>query len=213
MVRKHFFVISVVCILVFCSVNVAFADLSVGVKEGDWIEYTVDYTGSPVAGHDVVWARMEVLEVQGPSITVRITSRFSDGATEQLNTTLNLETGHLIDNFIIPANLHEGDTFFDENLGNVTIAEALQRTYAGAIRTVLSASISDNTYFWDQATGVSVEGNTETSDYKMHTIVENTNMWRPTEEQDWMLLIVIALIVSIAVALVIVLWSKNKNHS
>lgn len=199
-------------ILVLSLINVAFVDLSVGVKEGDWMEYKVSYTGSPVAGHDVVWARMEVLEVQGTNITVRITSKFFDGSTEQLNTTLNLETGHLIDNFIIPANLTEGDTFFDENLGNVTIAKALQRTYAGAIRTVLSASTSENTYFWDQATGVSVEGNTETPDYTIHTIVDDTNMWRPTEEQDWMHLVATVLIVSIAV-IVIVVWSRHKKHS
>jgi hypothetical protein len=212
MPKTHFLIIFA-GILLLSLVNVAFADLPVGVKAGDWIEYTVSYTGSPVAGHDVVWARMEVLEVQGPTITVKITSRFSDGTTEQLNTTLNLETGHLIDNFIIPANLTVGDTFFAENLGNVTITKAEQRTYAGATRTVLSASIDENTYFWDQSTGVSVEGNTATSDYTMHTIVEDTNMWQSQEEQESLRLIVSVLILLIAVAIVIVIWSRYKKHS
>lgn len=212
MARKLAFII-IACILVHSLASVAFADLSVGVKKGDWIEYKVSYTGSPVAEHDVVWARMEVLEVQGPSITVRITSTFSDGSTEQSTTTLNLETGHLIDNFIIPANLNVGDTFFAENLGNVTITKAEQRTYAGATRTVLSASTSENTYFWDQATGVSVEGNTKTPDYTMHTIVEDTNMWQP-KGQNWATLIAVVIIVLVAVALIAgFLWSRKKKPS
>jgi hypothetical protein len=213
MARKLTLII-IACILVLSLDSVAFADLSVGVKKGDWIEYKVSYTGSPVAEHDVVWARMEILEVQGSNITVRITSRFSDGSTEQSTTTLNLETGHLIDNFIIPANLNAGDTFFAENLGNVTITKAEQRTYAGATRTVLYASTSENTYIWDKVTGVSVEGNAATPHYTIHTIVENTNMWQPAEGQNWTVLIAVVLIVLVAVALVTgVLLRKKKKRS
>ena len=29
------------------------AEISVGVKQGDWIEYQVSYTGTPAEGHDV----------------------------------------------------------------------------------------------------------------------------------------------------------------
>ncbi|MCW4004118.1 MAG: hypothetical protein NWE95_09440 [Candidatus Bathyarchaeota archaeon] len=213
MARKLTLII-IACILVLSLDSVAFADLSVGVKKGDWIEYKVSYTGSPVAEHDVVGARMEVLEVQGSNITVRITSRFSDGSTEQSTTTLNLETGHLIDNFIIPANLNAGDTFFAENLGNVTITKAEQRTYVGATRTVLYASTSENTYIWDKVTGVSVEGNAATPHYTIHTIVENTNMWQPAEGQNWTILIAVVLIVLVAVALVTgVLLRKKKKRS
>jgi hypothetical protein len=42
----------------------AHAVISVGVKGGDWIEYSVVTTGKPEEGHDVVWARMEILEVR-----------------------------------------------------------------------------------------------------------------------------------------------------
>ena len=41
------------------------ADVSVGVEQGDWIEYNVAFTGSPPVEHDVVWARMEVMNVTG----------------------------------------------------------------------------------------------------------------------------------------------------
>ena len=176
------------------------ADLSVGVKKGDWIEYAITTTGTPSEGHDIDWSRMEVTDVQGTSIIVYITSRFIDGSTENFNSTLNLKTGHLIDDFIIPANLQAGDTFLDEKVGNVTLTSSDQHMYAGAMRTVLSASTSQNTYIvWDQTTGVSVEATSQLPDYSMHTIVEDTNMWQPTQGLDATVLLLVAVIVAIAV--------------
>ena len=38
---------------------------SVGVKEGDWMEYDVNITGTPPTVHkDVVWMRIEVMQVE-----------------------------------------------------------------------------------------------------------------------------------------------------
>ncbi|HSV49688.1 MAG TPA: hypothetical protein VLH35_05175 [Candidatus Acidoferrales bacterium] len=156
-----------------------------GVHSGDWIEYNVTSTGAPMQGHDVEWARMEVTAVQTPNINVTITSRFTDGTNDTIKSVLNLETGQLIDDFIIPANLNVGDSFKDQNYGNVTISNSEVKTYAGAQRTILSASIHNNTYYWDQATGVSVEGNTETADYSIHSVVSATNMWQATPVQGY----------------------------
>jgi hypothetical protein len=96
-----------------------------------------------------------------------------------VTTTLNLETGQLGDDFIIPANLNSGDTFFDKNAGNITISGVEERTYAGATRTVMHAATSETTYYWDQATGVLVEGISKFPDYTMNTLVDQTNMWQP----------------------------------
>jgi hypothetical protein len=41
--------------------------ISVGVKSGDWIEYNVTSSGAPMQGHDVEWARMEVIAAQSPT--------------------------------------------------------------------------------------------------------------------------------------------------
>jgi len=153
------------------------ADLEVGVEKGSWIEYKVEHTGLPTQSHDVTWARMEILDVQGPNILVLISSKYSDGSTQNVNYSLNLETGHLIDNFIIPANLNKGDSFYDENFGQVTINKVENKEYTGSTRTILCSTINNNKYFWDQATGVSVEGITQTEEYTIHTIVTDTNMW------------------------------------
>ena len=199
-------------ILVLSLSNIALAELSIGVKAGDWIEYSVSYTGVPTEGHDISWARMEVLDVDGTSIYVAIISRYSNGSTETMNSTLNLATGQLIDNFIIPANLNAGDTFYAQYLGNVTISKAQQQTYAGAARMVVSATVGNNTYVWDQSTGVSVEGTAEVTGYSMHTLVEDTNMWQPQEGVDLMALCLVAVLVVIVVAVVLVaVWFGRKR--
>lgn len=198
-------------ILVLSLISPVLADLSVGVKKGDWIEYSVTTTGSPLQEHGINWARMEVTDVQGTNIFVSITSRYPNGSTEVFNSTLNLATGKLIDDFIIPANLNVGDTFLDQNLGNVTINRSEQQMYAGATRTVLYASSSQNTYVWDKATGVSVEGTSQQPDYSMHTLVEGTNMWEPSQGLDLATLLLVAAIVVVVIVAVLVFVVRFKR--
>ncbi|KON31390.1 hypothetical protein AC478_02905 [miscellaneous Crenarchaeota group-1 archaeon SG8-32-3] len=154
------------------------AEISVGVKKGDWIEYEVTYTGTPTVGHDVIWARMEIRDVQGKSISVDITVEHSNGTLEEMTVTLNLETGQLGDDFIIPANLNSGDTFFDKNVGNITISSIEERTYSGTTRTVAHAVTTETTYYWDKATGILIEGKSQLPKYTMNTIVDKTNIWQ-----------------------------------
>lgn len=154
------------------------AEISVGVKKGDWIEYEVTYTGTPTVGHDVTWARMEIRDVQGKSISVDITVEHANGTLEEMTVTLNLETGQLGDDFIIPANLNSGDTFFDKNVGNITISSIEERTYSGTTRTVAHAVTTETTYYWDKATGILIEGKSHLPKYTMNTIVDKTNIWQ-----------------------------------
>jgi len=210
---KRFFTAALFLLLCLSLAATANSAISVGVKSGDWIEYAVSSTGSPMQGHDVTWARMEILNVDGTNISVTITSRFSDTSTDTTQYILNLQTGHLIDDFIIPANLNVGDTFLDENLGKVTITQKEQREYAGALRTVVSASVGNNTYVWDQATGVSVEGDSKGSDWTIHTIVSATNMWQPTPQMDWTsigLTIVVVLLIALVLVAFALRFSKKR---
>ncbi len=184
MQTKHISALVAVFLVLSLVSLVSAAELSIGVQGGDWIEYNVTSTGAPLQGHDVQWARMTVLSEENPTIDVSITSIFTDGSNDTTAYTLNLQTGHLIDDFIIPSNLKVGDTFVDENLGNVTITQTAVQTYAGAERTVVSATVGNNTYVWDQATGVSVEGTSQTSEYTIHSVVSATNMWQPTSAQN-----------------------------
>lgn len=210
---KIVIVIIAVVLVLGLSSSLVFADLSVGVKKGDWIEYAVTYTGSPSQGHGINWARMEITNVQGTIISVSINSRYPNGSTEIFNSTLNLQTGKLIDDFIIPANLNAGDIFLDQNLGNITISRVEEHVYAGATRTVLYASTNQSSYVWDQITGVSVEGASQQPDYSMHTVVLNTNLWQSFVDSGPYVLVLIAFVAIIALvaAGIIVLKYRKKK--
>jgi hypothetical protein len=205
--------ITISIILLSCLIPSVLADLSVGVKKGDWIEYSVTSAGSPGQGHDIIWARMEIIEAKDTSISVSITSRYPNGSTEIFNSTLNLQTGKLIDDFIIPSNLNSGDSFLDQNIGNITISNVGEYVYAGATRTVLYAATNQNSYVWDQVTGVSVETTSKQPDYSMHTIVLDTNLWQPTVNLDLTVLILITFVVVIELIAtgVIVLKHRKKK--
>jgi hypothetical protein len=176
--RKKF-ILAVALLLLLVTIGVVLGRVSVGVKAGDWIEYNVTFTGSPAEKHDVTWARMEVETVQGTQIGLNITVKFSDGTLEPQTVTLDLETGQLGDDFIIPANLNVGDVFFDKNVGNITISGVEDKTCASVTRSVVFAATSETTYYWDQKTGVLVEGISQYPEYTMHSIVDKTNLWQP----------------------------------
>ena len=197
MVLSVFAILSLACI--------ASAQLAVGVKKGDWIQYQVTFTGTPSPDHSIVQAKMEVLEVQAPTIKVNILSTYANGTQVSTNSTLNLQTGQLIDDFIIPANLKAGDKFLDSNVGNITISTVEQRTYAGATRTVDTATSGSNTYVWDQATGISVEGTSQGSDYTMHSLATATNMWQAQNQIlgfDPTFYLIIAAIIAIVIIII-----------
>ena len=154
------------------------AELSVGVKQGDWAEYDVSFTGTPTTDHDAEWARMEIDGVDGVRINVTFTSLLSDGNVVNATERLNFETGELIDYFVIPAGLKEGDSFFS-NMTIVIINEVAVRTYAGAARTVISGTTPETLWWWDQATGVLVEASSEYPDFTLTTVMNETDLWQP----------------------------------
>lgn len=179
--RTEIMLTIVIAIVLSCFVTAGVsAELSVGVKKGDWIEYQVSFTGDASFGHDVVWARLEVTNVQGAIVTVNITTKSTDGEISNLlPTNLNLDTGELVDDFIIPANLQIGESFFDKNQGNIIITAMEKRTVAGAERTIITGVNPDTKYHWDQSTGVLVDANSTYTDYAITTKIDRTNMWQP----------------------------------
>ena len=108
-----------------------------------------------------------------------VTVEFSDGTRETIAATWNLETGQLGDDFIIPADLNEGDKFFDKTAGSITITSVEEKTYAGATRAIAHATTPATSFYWDRATGLLVEGDSELPDYTMNTTIIETNLWQP----------------------------------
>ncbi|MGD6933924.1 MAG: hypothetical protein ACQCN5_06955 [Candidatus Bathyarchaeia archaeon] len=200
-------------VLALSIVCVSTAQPTAGVKAGDWIEYEVTFTGTPSPDHSITFARMEILDVSGPMIYVNIISTYANGTQETTKSTLNLQTGQLIDDFIIPPNLKTGDSFYDSRAGNITISNTEQRTYAGAERTVVSATNLGNTYIWDQQTGVSVEGTSSGEDYTMHSLATATNMWESASLDPVIVYTFIIIVIIIVVASAFLLYTRKRNTS
>jgi hypothetical protein len=208
-IKKGLALLSIV--LVLSLIGASSAQPQAGVKAGDWIEYKVTYQGTPSPDHSIASAKMEVLDVSGPLIYANILATYANGTQENTKVTMNLQTGQLIDDFIIPANLSTGDSFYDSRVGNINITNTIEDSYAGATRTVISAASGGNTYIWDQLTGVSVEGNSKQSDYTMRTIVTATNMWQSTGLDPIIIYTFIVIVVIIVVAGTFLLYTRRKH--
>jgi len=199
-----------ICLTVLVGMHfsaVVSAEIVVGVKQGDWIEYKVTFTGNVPAEHDVTSAKIEIISVEEKKIDVEITSIYSDGREETATSTLNLETGQIGDAFIIPANLDKGDTFLEQHEGTITISGVEERTYAGATRSVVYASTSLTMFYWDQSTGFLVEATSSYPDFTLATKAEKTNMWQPQifglDPIVFIVLIVVAVVAVLAIFLIL----------
>jgi hypothetical protein len=207
--------VSLVLFLVVLSTPAMASAVSVGVKKGDWIEYVVTSTGTLDESHNVTAAKMQVVDVEGAVVQVNIVSTFSNGTQVSRDSSLNLDTGDLIDNFIVPANLSTGMEFVSimGDIVKMVIKSSRQGQYCGATRTVVTSTYGGNTYFWDQATGVSVEGYSEGTlngqQYTMHSLATSTNMWQPDMTLVYAALIVVAIII-VAVVVVLALRRRAK---
>jgi hypothetical protein len=213
--KRNICLIMVSCLFLFYVflASVA-ADVSVGVKQGDWIEYSVAFTGSPPVEHDVVWARMEVMNVTRRRVNAMFISQLSNESMLNVVEDLDLEAGRLIDLFIIPSGLNVGDKFFDQVVGDVMIDAVEVRTYAGASRTVVRAAAVDTQWFWDRSTGVAVEARTSNSVYTLDTIVISTGLWSPQilglDQTVFYILLIISAAGAVIVAAVLVLRRKRS---
>jgi hypothetical protein len=199
---KKFALAIVLFIVLAVSVSIVVsAEVSVGVKASDWIEYQVTFTGTPPEGHDVEWARMDIMSVQGKEVSLVIAAKLSNGTWLNETVALNLETGQLGDDFIVPADLNSGNAFFDGRQGNITISGVEERTYSGAERTVMVGTTAQTTYYWDKATGVLVEGNSSYTDFSMYTKADKTNMWQ-AQAVELDSTVVYAVVIGVAVMIV-----------
>ena len=192
------------------------ANIIVGVRQGDWVEYKVSFTGTPPIDHDAVWARMEVVGVDGNKVNATFSSRLANDTELEILESLDLESGRLIDMFIIPAELNEGESFYDKVVGHVVIDKVETRNYAGVNRAVVHAEAVDTQWYWDRATGVTLEARTANSVYTLDTVASGTNLWAPQilgldENVFHLLVILVALGLSALVIVSAILRKKRRQ--
>ena len=161
-------------------------ELQVGVKAGDWIRLDYEISGAPSGTPLPTWMKVEFLSVEGTTATVRITMHMSDGTEQNASAPVDIVTGGEalgLSGFVIPANCTTGESIYLSGYGNLTIAGETKRTYAGAHRAVVYASLSQYgtglTYYWDKRTGVMVEASTTSDAMSATAEATETNMWTP----------------------------------
>jgi hypothetical protein len=206
--------ISLALLIIILPIVTVFAEVSVGVKQGDWIQYNVNVTGNPPGDHNIKWASMNVTDVVGTAITLDIQILFTNGILYPERITLNLATGILGDDFFIPKNLNVGDKFYDAYQGNITITSIQQQTVAGAQRSVVLGATNYTSYFWDRETGTLVAATSIEPDYTMVTDTNSTNIWQPENQNSNTMLhyTVIAVIVAVVLAIIVAVlfWRQKK---
>lgn len=202
------------CFLIFSPLTTIDA-FSVGVKVGDWIEYKVSTTGNPPEVHNVQFARMEIVSVQGPEIKANVTTEDNSGVFSSLIMDINLEKGQVGAWFLIPSNLNVGDSFYDINLGrNITIEGQEQKNYAGAVRTVINATTSERIKDWDKVTGVFVKSIDTLPGYTINATAIRTNMWTPQilgldQTVFYGIVVVVVTVITVVIAVVSIMRRRH----
>ncbi|MDR1992869.1 MAG: hypothetical protein LBQ98_05150 [Nitrososphaerota archaeon] len=214
--RRFALIAIILVVLTSASVAGVLGEISSGVKTGEWVTYQVNVSGHPPADHDLSSATLNVIDVTGAAIHLRVTSEFVNGTifTEQIN--LNLAEGILGDVFIIPQNLNIDDQFYDALKGNITITDKQSRLFAGAERTVVLHSAGSTRYIWDCETGVLVYARSTGQNFTLETHMDKTNMWQPDilsfkPSIFYPLVSVVVFLVAILVA-ILVIWIKQKKQ-
>jgi len=150
-------------------------EIHVGVKEGDWIEYSITHSKTPPSKY-ATWARIEILSVQGAIVLLEVKQRISDGTQETDRETVNLETGQLGDGFLIPANLSAGDTFLEAHEDELIIGGVQELIYAGENRTIVYTTTIAGIW-WDRATGILLEARYSQMEYSTVIKADRTSLW------------------------------------
>jgi hypothetical protein len=159
----------------------------VGVKKGDWIEYSMQINGPEVdAARNITWYRCDVLDVDGGCIMVNKTALMINGTLQSSVWNFNLSSGQVFGWVIVPANLCGGETFFDVFKGaNITVESEEQKMLLGAARTVTHGSIPGMVEKeWDKTTGVYVHAVEHTTNYTILTDAVATNLWNPNPSEQ-----------------------------
>jgi hypothetical protein len=183
------------------------SNLSLGVKNGQWIKYGSQETFSPGGER---WQKIEFLSVTGTTITIRVIVHMSVGIETDQTETIDLATSDdfsmalfNVRVYIIPADLKMSDFIYLGVFGNRTISDETTKAYAGADRRVVYSNFSQNgnqyTFYWDKQTGVLTEGTMVFGAAFKTLWVTETNMWE-AELGWWFWAIIIIIVVCGVVA-------------
>ncbi len=204
---------------------------TIGVKPGYWVEYSVKNTGSPPAAQDITWAKIEILDVEGEQFHANFTVEYVNGTFSSNVGSFNFASGNTEAWIIIPANLSPGESFYDSSSNsNITVQGQLQKTVAGATRTVTYTNITLDGVVrnkqWDKATGFYIQSSDDITTaapidvnnglaYTVNAKAIATNIWSPQilglNQTVFYVVIIIIIVAIVLIILTMVLTRKNKK--
>jgi len=213
---KAFALILAVVLLMVGATSVTRGEPAVGVKAGDWIEYTVRATGTPPPEQDLDWVRIEILDVEGSVFHANFTVRNVNGTVSSAIRNFNFTEGTVADWIIIPSKLNPGDTFYDTfKQVNVTIEGEKQKIVADASRTVTHASDAIRNKEWDKATGVFTGANDNVGNYTINAQAVATNMWSPQilglDQTVFYALVAVSVVMAIVILALVIAVARRKK--
>ena len=189
----------------------------IGVKEGDWIEYTVSITGPTSApAHNITWFRIEILTIEEAAFKANVSVRNVNGTLSSSDWKFNFTEGQVEGWVIIPANLGVGYSFYDSSKpANITIMGEEQKNVAGATRTITHASDSIRPIKeWDKATGVYTYSVEHPKNFTVISQAIATNIWSPQSKglnlTAFNALVAISIVSAVLVAFGLVVTRRNR---
>ena len=201
------------------------ANVTIGVKAGDWMEYNVTYVGSGDPPEEYPnWFKFQITSVQGTSITGKMTYEMLNETTTTDTYTYDLKIG-VLQLLVVPAGLTYADVFYHEDYGNITIAGTEEGTYAGGTRTAFYATFNEITVYWDKPTGIFLQSKQDILNDNNETIeqtvtISATNRWIAPNASDnseidqivfyAKVIAVVAVVVIIAVLLLRMMKKRGK---
>ncbi|HUJ84367.1 MAG TPA: hypothetical protein VLV84_02045 [Candidatus Acidoferrales bacterium] len=217
--RKTVVALMIVAFMIIL-IAAAEAQTSVGVKAGNWVEYSVETTGAVPAAQDLTWAKIEIVDIEGEAFHANFTVKYVNGTLSTSLRFFNFSAGNVQAWIIIPANLSPGQTFYDSSINsNVPIQGQIQKTVAGADRTVTYTNSTlggvQRNKEWDKDTGFYIQSADNLGTYTVNAQAIATNIWSPQIlglNQNVFYLVVTIIVLVIAVIVVLAVISrKNKR--
>jgi len=197
-----------VLILLLLLVQVSNVAADVGVRPGQWAKYTGSF-----AGYDYQSIQVSISSVSGTTVGGTVTYQFTYANPQTESFEGDVLSGDIA-TYVIQANLNVGDTIYYSDYRSPNVEGVTTRTYAGASRNVVYATIQLYTYYWDQQTGILVEQTwgtgAVTSSYKL----TETNIWGggvfDLSSPLFPLLIIIVIVALVLLAVSILFLRRKK---
>ena len=184
--KKVLTLIGLILLIFVFSFAIVCAQVSVGVKVGDWVEY--EGVLEQFDSETTAKTRIEIVTIQGNNVVMKETSKTDNG--ESVNMIEGAVGKDFLEGWIIPPNLGVGESFHEDGsfLNDefvITISGTKNLECCGDTRQVVYSSdsqVEGMTSYWDVETGMLLEATRQTDSLNYHIEAVDLNLWTNLSE-------------------------------